>query len=68
MKGITEALKNNVQFNELMKILSIKYGVFNNMPPEIQMGFIVVGTAFLTITNNKRERELLEEHLKNNKI
>ena len=68
LKGITEALKNNVQFNELMKILSIKYGVFNNMPPEIQMAFIVIGTGFLTISNNKRERELLEEHLKNNKI
>ena len=68
LKGITEALKNNVQFNELMKILSIKYGVFNNMPPEIQMAFIIIGTGFLTITNNKRERELLEEHLKNNKI
>ena len=68
LKGITEALKNNVQFNELMKILSIKYGVFNNMPPEIQMAFIVIGTGFLTITNNRRERELLEENLKNNKI
>ena len=68
LKGITDALKNNVQFNELMKILSVKYGVFSNTPPEIQMSIIVISTAYLTIMNNRKERDLLEEQLKNNKI
>ena len=68
LKGITEALRNNQQFNELMKILSVKYGVFSNTPPEIQLSIIVISTAYLTIMNNRRERDLLEEQLKNNKI
>ena len=68
LKGITDSLRNNVQFNELMKILSIKYGVFSNTPLEIQMSIIVVSTAYLTIMNNRKEREVLEENLKNNKI
>ena len=68
LRGITDALRNNVQFNELMKILSVKYGVFSNTPPEIQMSIIVISTAYLTIMNNRRERDLLEEQLKNNKI
>ena len=64
----TPPATNNQQFNELMKILSIKYGVFSNTPPEIQMSIIVISTAYLTIMNNRKEKELLEEHLKGNKI
>ena len=35
---------------------------------DYQMSIIVISTAYLTIMNNRKEKELLEEHLKGNKI
>ena len=68
LTGLSEALKNNKEFLDLMRLLSVKYHVFSNVPPEFQISIIVISTSYLVIVNNRRNRQQLEESLKNTKI
>ncbi len=53
LTGLTELLKQNVQFNSLCKQLYLKYKVFNAIPPEYQLGMIVATSAWICIEKNK---------------
>ena len=55
-------LKQNKEFIKLCKILSIKYSVFSNVPPEIQMILLVSCTAFLCIDKNSKSK-IIESYL-----
>ena len=68
LTGLSEALRNNKEFLDLMRLLSVKYHVFSNIPPEFQLSIIVISTSYLVIVNNRRNRQQLEESLKNTKI
>ena len=68
LSGLTDALKNNKEFLDLMRLLSVKYHVFSNVPPEIQISIIVMSTSYLVIMNNRNQKKMLEEQLKDQKI
>ena len=68
LSGLTDALKNNKEFIDLMRLLSVKYHVFSNVPPEVQISIIVISTSYLVIMNNRNQKKMLEEQLKNQKI
>ena len=58
ISGLSVLLKQNKEFIKLCKILSIKYSVFSNVPPEIQMILIISCTAFLCIDKNSNSKHL----------
>ena len=68
LTGLSDSLKNNKEFLDLMRLLSVKYHVFSNVPPEIQISIIVISTSYLVIMNNRNQKKMLEEQLKNQKI
>ena len=65
LTGLSETLRNNREFCDLIRLLSIKYGTFQNVSPEIQMGIIVISTSYITIMTNRHRKKMLEEQLKN---
>lgn len=56
--GLSNALKSNPQFNNLLKILYIKYNTFSNIPPEYQVVMIVATTSWLMMGKNKNRKEI----------
>lgn len=53
LAGFTELLKGNVEFRNLVKILSSKYASFASVSPEIQVCFIIVSLGYITISKNQ---------------
>lgn len=51
--GLSLALKKNPQFNDLLKIMYLRYNTFSNIPAEVQLIMIVSTTALMTIQANK---------------
>lgn len=58
ISGLSVLLKQNKEFIKLCKILSIKYSVFSNVPPEIQMILFVSCSAFLCIDKNSKSKNI----------
>ena len=56
--GLSVLLKQNKDFIKLCKILSIKYSVFNNIPPELQLVLIVTCTTLLCIDKNSKNKQI----------
>lgn len=55
--GLADILKTNKQFHSLSKQLFIKYGCYNNVPPEYQMILLVSTTAWVCRSKNMSKRE-----------
>jgi hypothetical protein len=53
IKGPSEMLRANSQFNKLARQLYIKYKVFGSAPPEAQMLLLVATTALVCLEKNK---------------
>ena len=60
-----KALRNNREFCDLIRLLSIKYNTFQNVSPEIQLAIIVASTSYITIMTNRQKKKMLEDQLKN---
>ena len=58
LSGLSILLKSNKKFNTLCKQLQLKYNLFVNVPPEIQLVLIISTTAVLCINKNKNKAEL----------
>jgi hypothetical protein len=54
--GLTEALRANPEVHKLLKILAIKYRVFQQAPPEVQLFLITVSTA-LVMRSQKAQKK-----------
>ncbi len=65
LSGIQEMLKNNKEFQDLVRILSIKYNTFSQVSPEIQLAIIVASTSYICVITNRQKKQLLQEQLKN---
>jgi hypothetical protein len=64
LKGMTEMLRGNKEFNDLLKILTLKYGnSFSSVPPEGQMAFILVGTIYMCVSRNRLELQINEPYV-----
>jgi len=51
-------LKSNKQFHQLCKKLYLKYGCFDNVPPEYQLVLLVATTAYVCKNKNSGRNEL----------
>jgi hypothetical protein len=61
VSGLTEMLRSSKEFNDILKVLSLKYsGNFGQVPPEAQMALILIGTAYICMSKNRMERRLNE--------
>ena len=58
LTGLSILLKSNKKFNTLCKQLQLKYNLFVNVPPEIQLVLIISTTAVLCVNKNKHKKEL----------
>ena len=51
--GLSVMLNSNAEFKKIMKLLYIKYTVFSNIPPEIQLVFIISTCSYICMNKNK---------------
>ena len=58
ISGVSILLKSNKKFNTLCKQLQLKYNVFVNVPPEIQLILIISTTSMLCMNKNKNKASL----------
>ena len=65
LSGLSDSLRNNREFQDLIRLLSIKYNTFQNVSPEIQLAIIVASTSYITIMTNRQKKKMLEDQLKN---
>ena len=56
--GLSDMLKSNKQFHQLCKKLYLKYGCFDNVPPEYQLVLLVATTAYVCKNKNSGRNEL----------
>ena len=54
IKGLSDMLKENPQFNSLCKQLYIKYKVFSKVPIEAQMLMLVTTSAYVCLEKNRQ--------------
>ena len=58
LTGLSDILKSNPQFNKLCKQLFLKYGIFENTPPETQLLMIVITSSWICCKKNSKKFEL----------
>ena len=66
VRGLTDLLKCNKQFNSLTKQIFLKYGCYSNVGPEYQCLLIIVSSVYITVNKNNN-RSSIESYL-NEKI
>ena len=66
VRGLTDLLKSNKQFNSLTKQIFLKYGCYSNVGPEYQCLLIIVSSVYITVNKNNN-RNSIESYL-NEKI
>ena len=66
IRGLTDLLKSNKQFNSLTKQIFLKYGCYSNVGPEYQCLLIIVSSVYITVNKNNN-RSSIESYL-NEKI
>ena len=66
IRGLSDLLKSNKQFNSLTKQMLLKYGCYSNVAPEYQILLMIVSSVYITINKNNN-RSSIESYL-NEKI
>eukprot|EP00952_Eustigmatos_sp_NYUAD-ZCMA_P012928 51652-Eustigmatos_ZCMA.PRE.1 len=56
--GTASILRQNPEVHKLLKLIAIKYHVFSQAPPEVQLMLITVSTAMVARTTNQRKKQL----------
>ena len=68
VSGLSDMLRSNKEFNNLCKQCLIKYGVFAAVPPETQLIFIVLTSAYICTAKNAKKGAInafLDEPIRN---
>ena len=60
LTGLTNLLKGNIQFNQLVKVLCAKYSVFSSTPPEFILALTVMSSMYIVIQENRIKNQLEE--------
>lgn len=55
ISGLSDILKTNKEFCNLTKQCLIKYGVYASVPPETQLIFIIITSAYICSAKNSRK-------------
>ena len=58
LTGLSAVLKNNIQFNQLVKVLCAKYSVFNSTPPEALLALTLASSIYIVVHENRLKEEL----------
>ena len=66
IRGLSDLLKSNKQFNSLTKQMLLKYGCYSNVAPEYQILLMIVSSVYITVNKNNN-RSSIESYL-NEKI
>ena len=66
IRGLTDLLKSNKQFNILSKQIFLKYGFYSNVGVEYQCLLIIISSLYITVNKNNN-RSSIESYL-NEKI
>ena len=66
IRGLSDILKSNKQFNSLTKQMLLKYGCYSNVGPEYQVLLIIISSVYV-IVNKNNNRENINNYL-NEKI
>ena len=56
ISGLSEVLKNNPQFSNLTKQIYLKYNTFSKVPPEYQLGLLVITSSYICNLQNKKKK------------
>ena len=56
--GLADMLKSNKQFNNLLKVLFVKYGSYQSMPPEWQLALLVATSSFMCMQKNRNKSQI----------
>ena len=59
ISGLHLILKNNLQFQQLAKILFVKYNTFSKVAPEYQATFIVLTSAYICKMGNSQRKKMM---------
>ena len=54
VRGLSMLLRESPQFSKLCKQLYVKYKVFGAVPPEAQLGLLVITSAWVCLEKNKK--------------
>jgi hypothetical protein len=64
LTGLTALLKGNTEFNNLVRILAIKYGnTFSSVPPEYQFVLVLASSCYIVINQNRMNSRLEEAYV-----
>ena len=66
IRGLSDILKSNKQFNSLTKQMLLKYGCYSNVGIEYQVLLIIISSVYITVNKNNN-RESINNYL-NEKI
>ena len=66
IRGLSDILKTNKQFNSLTKQMLLKYGCYSNVGPEYQVILIIISSVYV-IVNKNNNRDSINNYL-NEKI
>ena len=56
IRGLSNILKTNIQFNSLTKQMLLKYGCYSNVSVEYQVLLIIISSLYVTVNkNNNRD-------------
>ena len=58
ISGLSQMLKSNLQFQQLAKLLFVKYNTFSKVAPEYQATFIVLTTAYICKMGNSQRKRI----------
>lgn len=58
IRGMSLALSSSHQFNILIKLMFVKYGMFSNVPVEYQLCMVIFSTGYLVIQKNKSKHQI----------
>ena len=60
ISGLHLMLKNNMQFQQLAKMLFVKYNTFSKVAPEYQAVFIVLTSAYICKVGNSQRKKAMK--------
>jgi hypothetical protein len=63
ISGLSQLLKQNLQFQQLAKILFVKYNTFSKVAPEYQAVFIVLTTSYICKVGNSQRKKMAKQNM-----
>ena len=63
ISGLSDLLQSNAQFSSLTRQLYMKYNTFSNVPPEVQLGMLIVTSSYIVVMQNQQGLKQTNDYL-----